>query len=177
MSVVLLIGGARAGKSEFALELASRWNGGVTFVATAEARDEEMAERIARHRLGRPEQWKTVEEPLELGAALRSLPVDECAIVDCLTLWVANLLERGDTAIDVLAEAEKVAGLAAARRPPLVVVTNEVGLGVVPPTPLGRSYRDLLGEVNRVFAERSERAFLVVAGRGLPLARPEEVLG
>jgi len=177
VSLVLLIGGARAGKSALALELASQWDGGVTFIATAEARDDEMTDRIARHRAGRPQAWKTVEEPLELTAALRSLPVDEFAIVDCLTLWVANLLERADTERDVLAKAWEVAELGAARRPPLVIVTNEVGLGVVPPTPLGRAYRDLLGDVNRVFAKRAERAFFVVAGRGLPLARTEEVLG
>ena len=177
MSLVLLIGGARAGKSRLALELGSLWSGGVTFVATAEARDAEMSDRIARHRAGRPPEWTTVEEPLELGAALSALPDEEFVIVDCLTLWVANLLERGDAEPDVLGQAAEVAALAAGRPAPLVAVSNEVGLGIVPATPLGRAYRDLLGDVNRVFAEHAERAFLVVAGRGLPLARAEDVLG
>jgi adenosyl cobinamide kinase/adenosyl cobinamide phosphate guanylyltransferase len=177
MSLVLLIGGARAGKSTLAVELASRWNGRVTVLATAEARDQEMSDRIARHRAERPREWRTVEEPRELEAAVRSLPADEFAIVDCLTIWVANLLERRVPEHVILAEAEAVAGLAAARQPPCVVVTNEVGLGVVPPTPLGRTYRDLLGEVNRAFATRADSAFFVVAGRGLPLVRAEDVVG
>jgi adenosylcobinamide kinase / adenosylcobinamide-phosphate guanylyltransferase len=175
MSLVLFIGGARAGKSTLALELARRWASGVVFIATAEGRDDEMKARIAAHREQRPEDWRTVEEPLELGAALGSLADDEYAIVDCLTLWVANLLERGDSEDEILAEAERVAALAAARQAPVIVITNEVGLGVVPATPLGRAYRDLLGGVNRAFAARSSNAYLVVAGRALTLAAPEEL--
>lgn len=174
MSLVLLIGGARAGKSALALELADGWRGDVVFIATAETRDDEMAARVAAHRAGRPAAWKTIEEPLDLRAALDSLD-DEYAIVDCITLWVANLLERGDSEDDILAEAEQVAGLASARQSPIVVVTNEVGLGVVPATPLGRAYRDVLGGVNRRLANRAQSAYLVVAGRALPLARPEDV--
>jgi adenosylcobinamide kinase/adenosylcobinamide-phosphate guanylyltransferase len=175
MSLVLLIGGARAGKSSLALELARRWSGGVVFIATAEARDDEMTARIAAHREQRPKGWRTVEEPLELVTALESVADDEHAIVDCLTLWVANLLERGDSEDEILAEAERVAELAAARQTPVIVVTNEVGLGVVPATPLGRAYRDLLGGVNRAFAERASSAYLVVAGRALMLAAAEEL--
>jgi adenosylcobinamide kinase/adenosylcobinamide-phosphate guanylyltransferase len=175
MSLVLLIGGARAGKSTLALELARRWGGGGVFSATAEARDDEMSARIAAHRAQRPKDWRTVEEPLKLLSALESLAVDDYAIVDCLTLWVANLLERGDSNDDILAEAERVAELAAARVSQVTVVTNEVGLGVVPATPLGRAYRDLLGGVNHAFAERASTAYLVVAGRALTLAAAEEL--
>ena len=175
MSLVLLIGGARAGKSSFALELARKWAGGVVFIATAEGRDDEMTARIAAHRAQRPKDWRTVEEPLELVAALESLADDEHVIVDCLTLWVANLLERGDSEDEILAEAERVADLGATRESPVTVVTNEVGLGVVPATPLGRAYRDLLGGVNHAFAERASTAYLVVAGRALTLAAAEEL--
>jgi adenosyl cobinamide kinase/adenosyl cobinamide phosphate guanylyltransferase len=176
VSLVLLIGGARAGKSTLALELASNWNGEVTFLATAEGRDDEMAKRIARHREQRPPHWKTVDEPLELRAVLESLADDDFVILDCLTLWVANRLEHGDAEEDVVAEAEHIARVAAARAAPFVAVTNEVGLGIVPATPLGRVYRDLLGEVNRTFARSAGTAFLVVAGRALPLARTEDLL-
>jgi adenosylcobinamide kinase/adenosylcobinamide-phosphate guanylyltransferase len=175
LSLVLLIGGARAGKSALALELAGGWRGRVVFIATAETRDDEMKARVATHRAGRPAAWKTIEEPLDLRAALSSLDDDEYAIVDCITLWVANLLERGDSEDDILAEAEHVASLASARQSPVVVVTNEVGLGVVPATPLGRVYRDVLGGVNRRLADRAPSAYLVVAGRALALARPEDV--
>lgn len=177
MSLVLLIGGARAGKSALAHELAAKWSGGVTFIATGEARDEEMAARIARHRAERPSDWKLVEEPLELHAALGALDDGDLAILDCLTLWVANLTERGDSEEAVLFRAEEIAALAAARASPLVAVTNEVGLGIVPANRLGRSYRDLLGAVNSTFAKHAETVFLVVAGRALPLARTESLLG
>jgi adenosyl cobinamide kinase/adenosyl cobinamide phosphate guanylyltransferase len=176
VSLVLLIGGARAGKSALAVELASSWKGEVTFLATAEGRDDEMAERIARHREQRPATWTTVDEPLELRAALEQLADDVFVILDCLTLWVANRLERNGVEEDLLAEAEHVARVAAARAAPLVAVTNEVGLGVVPATPLGRVYRDLLGEVNRTFARSADTVFLVVAGRALPLVRTEDLL-
>jgi adenosyl cobinamide kinase/adenosyl cobinamide phosphate guanylyltransferase len=96
VSLVVLLGGARAGKSALAQELAARWEGPVAYVATAEARDEEMAERIERHRRERPEGWTTVEEPLELRAVLERLEHGQAAVVDCLTLWVSNALERGD---------------------------------------------------------------------------------
>jgi adenosyl cobinamide kinase/adenosyl cobinamide phosphate guanylyltransferase len=175
MSLVLLIGGARAGKSTLALELARKWAGGVVFIATAEARDDEMTARIAAHRAQRPEEWKTIEEPVELVTALEALADDEHAIVDCLTIWVANLLERGRSEDEILVEAERIAELAASRQAPVTVVTNEVGLGVVPATPLGRAYRDLLGAVNRACAERASDVYLVVAGRALALAAAEDL--
>lgn len=172
MSLTVLLGGARAGKSSAAVALASRWDGDVVFVATAQARDAEMATRIAHHRADRPATWTTIEEPLELADALASLQ-DELAIVDCLTLWVANLTERGHDPGRVRSHASEVASLAAARRAPVLVVTNEVGLGIVPATVAGRSFRDLLGSVNREFVTRAERAALVVAGRLLPLEHAE----
>ncbi len=166
MSLVVLLGGARAGKSALAVDLAREWDGPVVYIATAEAGDDEMAARISRHREERPRDWRTVEEPVALREALEAVEPDAYAIVDCLTLWVANLLERDD---DVLAEAVAVANVAARRDSPTLVVTNEVGLGVVPATPLGREYRDLLGAVNSAFVSRAEDAAIVVAGRALPL--------
>ena len=169
MSLTVLLGGARAGKSALALELARDQGAPVVYVATAEAGDEEMAARIAQHRTERPETWRTVEEPIALRAALSAVEPDACVVVDCLTLWVANLLARGDV---VLPEAEAVAELAAERRGPTIVVSNEVGLGIVPASPLGREYRDLLGAVNAAFVRRANDAAFVVAGRAIPL-QPE----
>lgn len=169
MGITLLVGGARSGKSARALRLASDWEGQVVFVATAEGRDPEMADRIARHRLERPASWRTVEAPLELVRAFDSIPSRAFVILDCLTLWVANALEAGWTDEDVERAAAAVATIAAAREQPTVVVTNEVGLGVVPQTQLGRTYRDLLGRVNAVFAAEAEQAYLMVAGRTLEL--------
>ena len=169
MTLVLLLGGARSGKSRLALELATAGDADVTFVATAEALDEEMARRIAVHRTERPHGWTTLEEPLELGRALDQVAAGATCILDCLSLWVSNLLLRGDSTADVEAAARAGAARAAARPGLTIAVTNEVGLGVVPTTPLGRSYRDLLGVVNRIWADASHQAAFVVAGRLLPL--------
>jgi adenosyl cobinamide kinase/adenosyl cobinamide phosphate guanylyltransferase len=166
VSLVVLLGGARAGKSALAVELAREWDGPVVYVATAEAGDDEMAQRISRHRDERPTQWRTIEEPIALRSALEMVEPDAYVIVDCVTLWVANLLARGG---DVLAEVVAAADVAAARGSPTLVISNEVGLGVVPATPLGREYRDLLGAVNSAFVSRAEDAAIVVAGRALPL--------
>jgi adenosylcobinamide kinase / adenosylcobinamide-phosphate guanylyltransferase len=170
--LVVLVGGARAGKSALAAELAGRWEGPVTYVATAEAGDEEMRSRIERHRAERPAKWTTVEEPLRLREALARLDDGALAVVDCLTLWVANLLEREDSEEGILEEAGAVAAAASTRAAPVVVITNEVGLGIVPATPSGRAYRDLLGRVNSTFVAQADRAAFVVAGRLLPLDLP-----
>lgn len=169
MSLVVLLGGARAGKSALAVELGERWDGAVAYVATAEAGDEEMARRIEQHRAARSLRWTTIEEPLALREVLGGLDEHMLAVVDCLTLWVANLIARDDR---VVKEAEAVAEVAAARSAPVIVVTNEVGLGIVPANPLGRTYRDVLGEVNRAFVERADDAAFVVAGKLLPLHDP-----
>jgi adenosylcobinamide kinase/adenosylcobinamide-phosphate guanylyltransferase len=172
MTLVVLVGGARAGKSALAVELAVRSNAPIAYVATAEARDEEMIARIERHRAERPGRWTTIEEPVALRAVVDALEEDQAAIVDCLTLWVSNMLERGDERETVLAEASAVADAAAARQAPIVVVTNEVGLGVVPANELARRFRDLLGEVNRLFVARANEASFVIAGRRIRLEDP-----
>jgi adenosyl cobinamide kinase/adenosyl cobinamide phosphate guanylyltransferase len=166
MSLVVLLGGARSGKSA----LAQRWAGeGATLIATGTALDDEMRERIARHRADRPASWITVEEPLDLRGALAA--ARGTVVVDCLSLWVANLFEAGWADEAVEAEGAAVAGAASAREEQTFAVSNEVGLGIVPATPLGRRYRDVLGRVNASWADAAERAVLVVAGRVLELDR------
>ena len=167
MTLVLLLGGARSGKSALAVRMAERQAAPVVFVATAEALDEEMRERIERHRRERPNGWQVVEEPLELEAALAAAPAESCVIVDCLTLWVSNLLEPHSAEVEELATA--AAAAAASRAGLTIAVSNEVGLGLVPVEPLGRAYRDLLGRVNAIWSEAAERAYFVLAGRTLPL--------
>jgi adenosyl cobinamide kinase/adenosyl cobinamide phosphate guanylyltransferase len=163
--LTFLLGGARSGKSALALSLAGE--GPVTFVATGEPGDEEMAERIARHRAERPAGWVTVEEPLALREAIGA--AEGTVVVDCLSFWVANLFEAGWADADVEREAAEAARVAAARR--TIAVSNEVGLGVVPATPLGRRYRDVLGRVNASWACFAKDAYFVVAGRALRLDR------
>jgi adenosyl cobinamide kinase/adenosyl cobinamide phosphate guanylyltransferase len=167
--LILLLGGARSGKSALAVRLAAVGPAPITLVATGEPLDEEMVERIARHRSERPASWATVEEPLDIGAALGSAAAGGTVVIDCLTLWVANLLGRGRGDEEVIDEATKVATLAAERPGQVIAVSNEVGYGIVPGDPVSRRYRDLLGRVNSVFAEQAGDAFLVVAGRVIPL--------
>jgi len=173
VSLVFLLGGARSGKSSYALRLAAESGLAVAFVATAEARDEEIAERIARHRGERPQAWLTIEEPLRLREALEHVPATSTLVVDCLSLWVANLLEQVAEEDEIVREAAVVAAFVAVREPPSIAVSNEVGLGVVPATVLGRRYRDCLGRVNTAWADAAGEAFLVVAGRLLRLERTD----
>jgi adenosylcobinamide kinase / adenosylcobinamide-phosphate guanylyltransferase len=165
VTLVVYVGGARSGKSRLALERAHNGAAPVVFIATGEAGDDEMAERIERHRAERPGGWRTVEEPVELAAALDRVPGEATAIVDCLSLWVANL---GDVA-DVEARSAAAARVAAARPGLTIVVTNEVGLGIVPENQLARSYRDTLGRVNAEWTALADEAYFVVAGRPLRL--------
>jgi adenosylcobinamide kinase/adenosylcobinamide-phosphate guanylyltransferase len=163
-----MIGGARSGKSTLALRRAAD-AAAVVFIATAEARDEEMVERIARHRRQRPSDWQLVEEPIGVREAIEAAPREACVVVDCVSLWISNLLEAGWADDAVEAEAEETARVAADRSGLTVIVSNEVGLGVVPITALGRRYRDVLGRANSAFATGADEALLVVAGRALPL--------
>jgi adenosylcobinamide kinase / adenosylcobinamide-phosphate guanylyltransferase len=171
MTLTFVTGGARSGKSAYALRLAARAGTQVVLIATAEARDEEMRKRIEAHRRERPAGWRTVEEPVDLAGALSALAVDEFAIVDCLSLWVSNLLERGQDAAAIELLAEESAGLAAGLAGGCVAVSNEVGMGIVPTNDLARAYRDMLGRVNAIWAGAADEAVLAVAGRVLRLER------
>ena len=171
MTLTFVTGGARSGKSRYALRLAAATGAPVVVIATAEARDDEMRERIEAHRRERPAAWRTVEEPLDLVGALRGLPAGEFAIVDCLSLWVSNLLEDEHDGEEIEQLAGEAAALAAARAGGCVAVSNEVGMGIVPMGALSRSYRDLIGRVNAIWAEAADDAVLAVAGRVLRLER------
>ncbi len=166
--LTVLVGGARSGKSALAVDLAGRSGRPVVFVATATPGDEEMADRIARHRAERPADWTTVEEPLDLVAAFDRAGDDACVVVDCLSLWTMNAVDRSDD--EVLALVSEQVARAHRRVGPTIVVGNEVGSGIVPGDPATRRYRDLLGRVNAAWARAADRAFLVVAGRVVPLA-------
>ncbi len=171
--LVLILGGARSGKSSFAERLA-RQRHRVLYVATAEALDEDMERRIAIHRQQRPASWDTLEEPRELASVLpAAMSGHEVCLVDCLTLWVSNLLlsKEGDPRAheEILDAARTVLEVYDRSQATWVVVSNEVGLGVVPPTALGASYRDVMGRVNQLFAGRADRVYLMVAGLALEL--------
>ncbi|HJM89211.1 MAG TPA: bifunctional adenosylcobinamide kinase/adenosylcobinamide-phosphate guanylyltransferase [Dehalococcoidia bacterium] len=174
-------GGARSGKSRYAERLALETTLDVVYIATMEPHDDELRQRVERHRADRPATWQTIEAPLDPAAALRSIDGDACALLDCLSLWVANrLMALGDEpSSEVVGELESglqqdVDALIAAaegRSAPTVIVTNEVGSGVVPEYALGRIYRDLLGLTNQRVAARATRAWLMASGRALELPR------
>ena len=169
LGLTFLTGGARCGKSRIAVEMAARWSGPVGVIVTARAGDDEMAVRIERHRAHRPAAWTTVEAPEELEAAIASLPDDTFAVVDCLTLWVSNLMAAGSSDEEIEALARAVAAAAANRVSPVVAVTNEVGSGIVPMNELARRFRDVHGRVNAIWCEVADDAYLVVSGRVLRL--------
>ena len=162
MTTTLILGGARSGKSRRAQQLAEAGGGRLVFVATAEAIDAEMADRIARHRGDRGDAWTTVEAPIDLADAVRRHAAPEAVLlIDCVTVWLGNLMHHGrdvPAAVDVL--------LAALAHAPgqIIVVSNEVGLAIVPETPLGRRFRDEAGMLNQRLAAAADRAELVVAG-------------
>jgi adenosylcobinamide kinase / adenosylcobinamide-phosphate guanylyltransferase len=167
-SSLFVVGGARSGKSRFALAgLSARSR--VTFVATAEAAgDGDMAARIARHQAERSPRWTTLEAPRDLVPRLTAaLPHADTVVVDCLTLWVANLMARGDGDEAILKEADALAAVLAAPAADVRVVSNEVGMGVHPPTPAGLRFADVLGLVNQRVGAAAHRVVLMVAG--LPL--------
>jgi adenosyl cobinamide kinase/adenosyl cobinamide phosphate guanylyltransferase len=159
-SVTLILGGARSGKSRHGEALIGAHPPPWTYVATAEAWDEEMAARIAQHRARRDARWRTVESPLGLPAALAEA-TSQPVLVDCLTLWLTNLM-LGEH--DVPAATEALLAVLAARTAPTVLVANEVGLGVVPEHRLGRDFRDAAGVLHQRLAARADRVLLMVAG-------------
>ncbi len=196
--LIALTGGARSGKSTAALSAAMSTEAPVTFIATAEAGDAEMAARIERHRTDRPSDWTTIEAPIRLAEAVGSVDAGATMVIDCLSMWVSNrMLAQGSgaplgqrqgqaaasgeqySAEFVRSMAKEVGDLGVRLRERsgmAIVVTNEVGSGIVPANPLGRAYRDVLGSVNQAIFASANRAYLVVAGRLLELQDPSDGL-
>jgi adenosylcobinamide kinase/adenosylcobinamide-phosphate guanylyltransferase len=164
MALVLVGGGARSGKSRWALERARKRGGRLVYIATAEALDDEMSARIAKHRAERDSAFQTIEEPLDLARSLRSADGD-AIVVDCLTLWLSNRMHASlDQALD---QTEDAISAAAAQKAEVIVVTNEVGCGIVPENALAREFRDLAGIMNQRFAEAADEVYWMVFGQPL----------
>jgi len=166
---ILILGGARSGKSDYAQKLASSLGGEVLFVATARALDGEMRERIEAHRKARPAAWRTLELARGLGSGIEKHAGDAgVVIIDCLTLLVSNLAGVGGgvekTRQRVRREINSLLACVDRVKATFIMVSNEVGLGIVPDNPLGRSYRDLLGEANRTVANRADEVYFMIAG-------------
>jgi adenosyl cobinamide kinase/adenosyl cobinamide phosphate guanylyltransferase len=186
--LTLVLGGARSGKSDFAQALAKDAGGSdVLFLATAEALDDEMAARIEMHRHARPPEWTTLQAPRAPGRALRSpaagrgagtardAHVAQVVLLDCVTLWASNVLlaDGRDSQESMLSELEDLLDWYRSGSADLIVVSNEVGMGIVPENLLGREFRDLVGMVNKKLAQAADVAYLIVAGLPMELKKPQ----
>ncbi len=172
--LIFVLGGARSGKSSFAERLALRRGGRVLYAATAEPLDDDMKRRIAAHRRQRPPDWTTLEEPLALSTAIPpALQGHDTCLLDCLTLWVSNMLlsMEGNPLAEreIVAAAHRLIEVYEQTAAAWIVVSNEVGLGVVPPSALGAAYRDALGRVNQIVAARADKVYFMAAGLALEL--------
>lgn len=180
MSLTVLIGGARSGKSSLAVDIGRRYqaarSGSVSFIATAPAIDDDMRQRIERHVDERPADWQTIEELFDLTAAVEAAS-EGLVIIDCLTLWTSNLMWDGRSDRYIRNQATTDAASVALRRDPVVVITNEVGLGIVPDNALARRYRDVHGFVNQEWAAAASTVLHLVAGRATKLEDPWTFLG
>jgi len=160
--ITFITGGARSGKSSFALKIASKRGRKKAFIATSEPIDEEMKNRILRHKKERPPDWTTFEEPIDISALINNIKRDyDSILIDCLTIWLSNIFHRGlnkDTTINGL--------ISALREPPsdIYIVSNEIGMGIVPESPTTREFRDMAGRLNQMIASIADEVYLVVSG-------------
>lgn len=165
--LTLVLGGARSGKSSWALRYAEERYGSYVFLATARVQDEEMAERVRIHKETRGPEWDVLEEPLEVSEAIRTKCGNyDSVLVDCLTVWLSNImLEKGEEV--VMTHGKALLGMLVERQQAIIIVSNEVGMGVVPEYPLGRRFRDYVGFMNQEIAKLADHVVFMVAG--LPL--------
>lgn len=163
---IFVTGGARSGKTSFAIERAEAISGRRIYLATApsDESDHEMRSRIERHKAERDGSWQTVEEPVDVSGRLLGAHKAGVILIDCLTLWVSNLMARGMADADILGEASLLGQACAGSRVPVITVTNEVGWGIVPENGLARRFRDVAGGVNRLMASVASEAYLVASG-------------
>jgi len=162
--ITLILGGARSGKSSYALKLAKKYKK-VAFIATCLGLDKEMQERIRLHKESRPKHWKTFEEPRDLARLIGKLGNGfDCILIDCLTLLVSNLILSKNSQEQILEKIEELLAVLSKKKAKVIMVSNEVGLGLVPVNKLGRDFRDIAGRVNQMVARNADKVFFIVAG-------------
>ncbi|MDO8749069.1 MAG: bifunctional adenosylcobinamide kinase/adenosylcobinamide-phosphate guanylyltransferase [Candidatus Omnitrophota bacterium] len=162
---IFILGGARSGKSAYALNLAKEKSRKVLYIATAEAGDSEMKSRISKHKASRPRYWKTIEEPLDLIGALKEQRCKyEVIIIDCLTLYLSNLMHKGLAQGAIIKRIKDAAGYIKAMKESVMVISNEVGLGIVPENKLAREFRDIAGLSNQIMTKAADGVVFIQAG-------------
>jgi adenosylcobinamide kinase/adenosylcobinamide-phosphate guanylyltransferase len=162
--IIFILGGARSGKSTYALELAKKYKR-VAFIATCQGRDLEMRQRILKHKNSRPKDWETFEEPEALADLLAKIGNSfDCIIIDCLTLLVSNLILAGEKEGKILNKFTEILRQLKKKKAAVIMVSNEVGLGIVPATKLGRDFRDIAGKINQAAGQSADRVIFMAAG-------------
>jgi adenosyl cobinamide kinase/adenosyl cobinamide phosphate guanylyltransferase len=170
--IILILGGARSGKSSFAVDIAAKHNKRIVFVATAIGIDREMKQRIQAHKESRPAYWLTREAPYDITVALRSIPADiKIVIIDCLTIFITNLIMKKLTDEMIVKRLSELFAFIERSQFTAIIVSNEVGLGLVPHTKLGRRFRDLAGAINKLAAHKADRVYFLVSGIPLDLKK------
>lgn len=167
--IILVLGGARSGKSDFANKLATGISSRVIYVATGQPLDAQMHERISMHKNKRHKNWRTIEEPLNPSGVIKRLPKARVILLDCLTLLVSNLLLADKSHQDIYKQARTLIKTARFKKDILIVVSNEVGMGIVPDNALARDFRDAAGKVNQLIAKAADEVYLMVAGIGMKI--------
>jgi len=163
--IVLLTGGVRSGKSRYAQSIAAKAGSRVYYIATAEALDPEMRKRIKAHRKSRPRNWSVIEEPLSVSDAVERLPAgSKTIIIDCITMLISNLMREGFSDTVIGSEMRRIVFSLRKNPGTSVIVTNEVGWGIVPDNPLGRRFRDMQGKANSIIAKEADKVCLLVSG-------------
>lgn len=163
--IIFITGGARSGKSHFALELAQNFPGPKAYLATAQALDQEMAERIRRHKRNRPKEWQTLEEPLRVAKIIKEKGGHfSLILIDCLTLWISNGLTANWTDKKILQEAGRLLKACRGTRCSLIIVSNEVGMGIVPDNASARVFRDLSGRIHQEISRQADEVYFMVSG-------------
>ena len=163
--IIFIIGGARSGKSSCAIELAKKYKKRVAFIATCQALDREMAQRIKFHKKARPGDWQTFEEPYKVAELLFKIGNKfEVILIDCLTLFVSNLMLKGLKVDAIIKEVDNILVALDKSKSKAIIVSNEVGLGIVPNNKLGRDFRDIAGKINQIIAKKSDEVFFIVSG-------------
>ncbi len=162
--IIFIVGGARSGKSTLAAGIAKK-HGKVAVIATGEPKDCEMKARIAKHRKNRPSNWKTIEEPVDIASALdKTGDKFACVLIDCLTLWISNMMGKGYHDKRITAEAKSLLRTARKKKSLTILVSNEVGLGIVPENKMARDFRDTAGIVNQLTARQADKVYFTVSG-------------
>jgi adenosyl cobinamide kinase/adenosyl cobinamide phosphate guanylyltransferase len=172
--LILITGGCRSGKSQYALDYANRHFSKKIYLATCEALDDEMIQRVETHKRLRGPEWLTIEEPVEIADQIKQYADNaEVILLDCLTLWLSNLLLRGNNDLKIMEEMERLIHTLRERRISVIIVSNEVGMGIVPADPLSRRFRDLSGMANQKIAEEADAMVFMVSGMPILLKGKE----